>query len=224
MNIYQIYFNKSSENNCFKESEKIKGVEIKVKEDIKKNPFFENKYIAEIISGDNIKDNEYYGVLSHKFTRKTGFTYRDLELLDFNKDVVSFFRHIRPFKDDNRNVLSNLNKWHSNGITCLNRILWGLGRADMIGVIPDTVIYQNHFLAKGKVYKSYVNDWLIPSIEMCELDEDLKSLLWEDSGYTYALHFMGFDYPHHTFVLERLFMLYCKHKGIEVQQEKPKMI
>ena len=219
MKIYQLYYNDKSKANCFDESEHFKCFQFKEKEDLKVNPYFENKQIRGLISKGDFKDDEYVGILSHKFTRKTGFEYKHLQEIDFKKDVVSFFRHVRSEK-----VLFNLDRWHKNGNKCLNSILWGLGRADMIGVTPDSVIYQNHFLAKGSVYKDYVNEWLIPAMDMCEEDSKLKSLLWEDAGYNIAIKDFGFDFPHHTFILERLPMLYFKYKGIEVQQEKPKMI
>lgn len=224
MKIYQLYFDEKSRLNCFDKAEKVKCFNFKTKEDLKVNPYFENYQIRDIISNGDFRDFEYVGILSHKFTRKTGFDYCHLEQIDFKGDVVSFFRNIPAYKSDQKNVLAFLKRWHTNGVECLNRILWGLGRVDMIGKMPDSVIYQNHFLAKGRLYKEYVNEWLAPAMEMCEHDEGLKSLLWEDAGYTLAIQTKGFDYPHHTFVLERLPMLYFKYRGIEIQQEKPKMI
>ena len=91
MNIYQLYYDDKQLVNCFDKAEKVKCINMSCKEDLKKNPFFENKYIAEIIP--TVKDNDYYGVLSHKFERKTGFNYSDMERLDKTEDVVSFFRH-----------------------------------------------------------------------------------------------------------------------------------
>ena len=219
MNIYQLYFDEKSKANCFKESKKIECINFKTKEDIKKNPYFENKYISDIVNFNPIKDNEHLGILSHKFERKTSFTYKDLEETNKDSEVISFFK-----ANEHEDVLKGLNRWHINGIQCLNSILWNLGKVDLIAKNPSTFIMQNHFLAKGDIYKEYVKYWLNPVIEMCENDHKLKELLWVDAGYRQSVSLLGFDYPHHPFVLERLFMYFVTDRKIKVDQYTNKAI
>lgn len=84
-------------------------------------------------------------------------------------------------------------------------------------------VYENHFIAKGGIYKEYVSGCLIPAIAFMDRNEIFKT----DSGYVrkkrdpkevkaYQEATGRIDWPIAPFILERLFSIWIEGKGFKV--------
>lgn len=196
VNIYQIFYDEASLNNCF--------IDRRVTlyyNDLTPEPYYENTLIAKIVP--NHEGSEYLGVFSHKFSKKIGF---NLDSIKYDSDVITFFSQHK-----HTNFLKNMERWHPNSKEALTLIM------DELGVkIPDnlTTIYQNHFLAKTSIYKDYVNNWLIPIIKIMDnADGRLQEILSQSIRNG---QYIG--YQLHTFILERVFSIYCAVNKLKVKQ------
>jgi hypothetical protein len=89
-------------------------------------------------------------------------------------------------------------------------------------------IYQNAFMAKNEIYQDYLNEYLIPAMNLIKNDHKIYELATQDSNYSqlqkkdaanpeYLQEKIGFPYyPMAPFILERLFSVYVHNKNINV--------
>lgn len=174
-----------------------------------------------IIELSNKMDNNdiYYGVFSWKFPMKTGISKKILEkvITGINVDVIglapNFFHN---------NYLQFSYKQHP----CLEQLLKKV--CDKLELeLPKDVkkaVYSNFFLAKGKVYKQYVNEIIIPALNYIEneiweevnIDAQYKSGLSSEQ----LLKYTGLEYYNYvTFILERMLSIWLhNHPEISFKQ------
>lgn len=87
-------------------------------------------------------------------------------------------------------------------------------------------IYNNFFSAKREIYLDYINNFLIPAMELTERDEEMKSLMLQESNYgqlnrqadmksVKAKLNLDF-YPLSPFILERCAPLFFQLKGYKI--------
>lgn len=181
--------------------------------------FFENTIIAaEVLSSKADK----ISVCSWKLRQKMRWNVcrpRELteEVLKTDYEVLSFTCNTKY-----HTMIEAADKWHPGFSGIMKRLLNSIGQ-----LMPSeikTPIYQNHFAASYEIYKRYVNEWLIPIMNVMDDDKEC----WLDSGYsqlakTDALRperlqeLIGVPYyPMHPFILERLFSIFCHNKKIKV--------
>ena len=187
---------------------------------------FENQPMIDIVQNciDDLDDDDYLGIVSWKFTQKTGLT-KD-KLLEFYR-----YHEIRRPQAQIMNFAPDLKlpskwtfmSWSEEGHVGIRYLIrrccehCGMTYNDN----PPVVVYANQFLARKKVYKHYVESVIIPSLEL------LEGALWEltnlPSGYTAGIDLVKLKagtglafYNFVPFVLERMLMQYIDNYGINV--------
>jgi len=175
---------------------------------------FEYNVIKDLIP--KVEDEDYIGIFSYKFGNKTRL-YKNLlnRLLVINnyKDYDIIGLSLKLFKGNYLEVSEEKHKGFTE--------LFGLICKDLNLIVkePKNVIYSNQFLAKGKVYKQFLNEVINPTIEL--LETKYKDLAWKDAGYIWGLkgeqlkEQTGLDYyPFHVFILERLLSVWLENKNM----------
>lgn len=183
--------------------------------------YFENTVIAKIVTESKA---DKIGVcswkLSEKFRNRVGIrsplTY---EALNSEYEVMALTRN-----SSRHCMLAAANAWHADFIPTIT-LLW-----EKLGYkIPREAknpIYQNAFLGKREVYLDYVNNFLIPAMELTERDSEMKEKMIQPSGYgrlnrhadlKRVKEKLGMDdYPLSTFILERSPSLFFQMKGYKI--------
>lgn len=143
------------------------------------------------------------------------------EVLNSDYDVLPFTRNSKHHE-----MIGAASLWHPGFRETMTKIVEGIGKR-----MPSEVkipIYQNAFSAKREIYQDYVNDYLNPAMELVKNDPEIYKLATQDSNYTklirndgasaeYLQEKIGFPYyPLITFILERLFSVYCHNKRINI--------
>ncbi len=161
-------------------------------------------------------DNEkYYGVFSWKFNHKTGHNKNTLfnEMAKRNYKQFEVINICQPLP---KPYLEFTENYHKGFMDLFNPICSDLG---LEVKEPKHTIYSNFFIAKGKVYKEYV-ELIKKAIEL--LDNKFTDLAWRDANYKSGLNpeqlkeKTGLDYyTFHTFILERLMSIWIDNKKIK---------
>jgi hypothetical protein len=159
-------------------------------------------------------DDKYYGVFSWKFNYKTGHTKNTL----YNAMVKKHFKRydiINICKPLPEPYLEFTENYHKGFMKLFKVICKDLG---LEVKEPKHTIYGNFFIAKGKVYKEYV-EVLKTAIQL--MDSKYTELAFKDANYQSGLspeqlkERTGLDYyTFHTFILERLLSVYIDNKRI----------
>jgi hypothetical protein len=212
INIYQIYYDEASKNDCYPEYNLYYNPNC--------TPFFENSVILDLIDNQKHCDGDYFGVWSHKFRHKVDakqkFTPQIFERFVRNNkaDVYSAHRY------HSKHVPVRLaEKYHPNYSNILRKILNKIGYFVDFDAQARFIIYSNHFIADRCVFFDYVETLLRPAMEVMSNDEEIKGLIWQNSRYKghgrlpdHLKPVFGVDfYPYHTFLCERLIMLYLNN-------------
>lgn len=221
--IYQIWYNEKTKKQVFHGFQPICNARL--------TPFFENSVIASLLF-ESIPARSWVGVLSPEFFRKVSVRLAggingekiDKFLNDTDKDVVSFFPQLTQ-----RNIITQAENYHTGYVKLFNHIIKEAGidydirrRARLLmtthtGHPVYTNIVSNHVIARKEVYQRYVNEVLIPCMEvMGGLDGEMKDLLWSDAKYkqgkaspNHLLESYGKPYyTYHTFICERFWTLF----------------
>lgn len=177
---------------------------------------FESNPVIDIVDSrlGDMGLSEMLGILSWRFTEKTGITktklYTHLGSLPESVDVVNC-SPLLPAK-------INFMDWSDEGHIGIKAMIQSC--CDHVGMPYNNncqhVIYANHFIAKKYIYDDYVQYVLKPCLELLEGD------MWEQvnkpAGYTRAMDaeklkkFTGLDFYNYVpFIMERMFMLYVDY-------------
>ncbi len=212
INIYQIYYDEKSKHNCYPQYHHYYNKQC--------SPFFENSIIVDLINNNAHCAGEYFGVWSHAFKSKVDqrqiFTPEKFERFVLSNKAEVFSAH-RYHSKHVPAVLAQ--KYHPNFISILQRILDKINYKTDLFKPARFVIYSNHFIAQKCVYEDYVTSLLAPAMEVMSNDEEIKKLIWKNSKYKghgllpdHLRPVFGVDfYPYHTFICERLIMLYLNN-------------
>lgn len=208
--IYSIVYSQGQpcEYTCYN-NENIRTVE-------QKSYLFEYSPMIDILDNkwdSDLKDKQYLGIFSWKFSLKTGIFRKKLYwILEKypNFDVYIFCRPLKyPYIVFTEHV-------HPGFKVRFNMLLQKIGKGQFVDKEPTHTVYSNFFIAKKELYKQFVEEWIKPSIEVMETDEELKQLVWQECNYNglpkeQLKQFTGLDhYTFHTFLLERLFSFYLE--------------
>lgn len=188
--------------------------------------FFENDPIVKLVTETKA---DKIAVCSHKLKNKLRWNvappqipeHITEEALNRDYDVLPFTRNT-----DQHKMIGAASNWHPGFREALTQIVQRIGKKMPFEVkIP---IYQNAFSAKREIYQDYVNDYLIPAMELIKNDPEVYKMVTVDSNYTvlakkdaaspeYLQKKIGFSYyPLVPFLLERLFSVYIHNKKINV--------
>lgn len=183
--------------------------------------FFECDTIVKIVKATKA---EKVGVCSWKLADKMRLRVgqRGLltqKVLESEYDVLSLTRN-----SSKHQMLAMANAWHPGFMTTI-KLLWEKLGYKMPGEAKHP-IYQNHWVGKTEIYRDYVDNFLIPSMELIEKDEELNKLMLQPSGYgklnrqadmrSVKAKLGMDDFPLCPFVLERCISLYLTMKRINV--------
>lgn len=180
--------------------------------------FFENDVIPHLVKNTTA---EKVGVCSWKLGDK--MRKHDRENLIKGKD--GDFQVLGLTRNSSRHqMLAMLYNWHPRSKEAMELIWTKLGYK--IPTEPRNPFYQNHYLAKTEIYRDYVDNFLIPAMELTEKDEQLLHLMRSPSNYGRVNRqadikrvkmMLGMDdYPLATFVLERCPPCWMQMKGYKV--------
>ena len=211
--VYQVYYDQESQRNCLEFLTPYLNLSA--------SPFFENQVIR-----DKYKDAEgydYFGVVSHKLKFKMSYFPATRQQTVFNHNYLSGLTcDILFLQNNSGNMMQQLDDWHPGALAILRNIFEAAGLKTKTGIIKN-VIYSNHFIARSEIYKDYVENFLIPCMEvMVSMKE-----LWQNSNYTRLTGppperlqaAWGVDFwPLHTFLCERFFSVYLQDKNYKIER------
>lgn len=179
--------------------------------------FFENDVISKIVPTFT---GEKLAVCSWKLSQKVRIIHPvTQDVINFSYEVLSFTRNSRKHQ-----MMAMANQWHKGFIKTID-LLWqkvGLKRPPE----AKNPIYQNHFAAKTEIYQDYVNNFLIPAMEVVKTDDEMRELMLQPSGYGKLSRNSDLrsvkaklgmdDYPLCPFIFERCPSLFFQMKGYKV--------
>lgn len=183
--------------------------------------FFENSPISALVKAS---EAQKIGVCSWKLREKLKIRVGrrsplTQEALEGDYQVLGLTRN-----SPSHRMMARATVWHPGFLKTI-RLLW-----EKVGIrMPHETrspIYFNHFVAEAGIYKGYVTNFLDPAMEAITKDEELNTLMMEDSKYS-ALSKEPFPgniktdlginyYPMIPFVLERCPSLWFELHKIKV--------
>lgn len=166
----------------------------------------------------------YLGILSWKFLLKSGIPKKLLINLTrdtINKNEIDIINLSPKHWKDSEEYLKFSYEQHPGLEEILKLVLIKLG-VKYTDKLP-TVVYSNQFIMKVDVYKDYLTNWILPSLDYME--NEIWDMVNKDANYTGGisqeelkkrtnLDFFNFV----TFTLERLVLFYIKEKNLKVKQ------
>ena len=211
--IYQLFYNDAQKEKLFPFAipHRTEGLTI----------FFENHWIKELVLASKA---EKVGVCSwklrDKLRRNVGLMKSiTADMLGGDYQVLSLTKNSKK-----HTMLAHLYQWHPKSKQAME-CLWSKLGMKLPGEVRNP-IYQNHYLAKGEIYKDYVNNFLSPAMGLIEKDEELNNLMIQPSGYgrlsreadlRSVKEKLGMnDYPLAPFILERCPSCYYQMKDVNV--------
>lgn len=185
-----------------------------------KSYLFEYNPIINILNNNiyDVNNYKYTGIFSWKFSLKSRISERELyRAIDDEHDVYIF---VYPHFNNGKDYFDFSEKVH-NGLLSLLSLLCKRLNLEYTDS-PEHVVYSNFVIINTQLYKTFINDIIIPAIIL--LETEFKELAWKNSKYPglpaeKLKYYTGLDYyPMHTFVLERLMSIYLhNHKYIKVK-------
>ena len=178
--------------------------------------YFENSVIRDIVPKT---DAERICVASWRLSQKRGNGIRVKKQLTTEALIDDYDIAILTPRSPNHKALSMASIWHGKA--------WDEAIKDLRKNIrvPSEVkyaIYENHFIAKGDIYKEYVSNCLSPVMDYMVSNP----VYFADSGYikkksqeevkAYQEKTGRRDWPIAPFVLERLFSIWINDKNFKV--------
>ena len=182
---------------------------------------FEYNPIIDIVSNKIDNYEGYLGVFSWKFPQKTGLTKKLLAgiLNENNYKNYDFINLSRNYWKSSKEYLNFSYEKHPKLKEILIKVLNNLN-IEYSENLP-TCSYSNFFLMETKLWKEYVNNWIIPSLNYME--NEIWNEVNVDANYTSGvnkeklLQYSGMEfYNYVTFTLERLILFYIKEKQLKV--------
>jgi hypothetical protein len=174
--------------------------------------YFENDLLKDFYYNNKI-DSDYFGILSWRFNSKNGFTFSP-EMIDGDYDAYVFEGLIQS-----HDVFYDSVRCHPYFMDIFKKVLQHL-KID-VTIKPMLGLYQNSIIAKQSVFKKYMEEYLLPTMDFLNnMDKkfpELNQKLWADAKYKYdpalteRLHQQTGKpyYTYHTFICERLWSVYC---------------
>jgi hypothetical protein len=161
----------------------------------------------------------YVGVFSYKFGQKTGLYPKMLNRLLLSKKYqeYDFINLVQKYWRDGKEYLQFSEEQHPGLLERLEEVCKVVGLKYYNN--PSTVNYSNFYLMKKEYFQDYVNNYVIPALEYMEVkperfmvDAQYKGGL--DAEKLKELTEMEF-YSFHTFVLERMLIMYLENKQLK---------
>lgn len=213
LKVYQIYFEESQQTHLERNYVPFFNPDC--------THYFENSVIKKLIIENAHTDAEYFGVVSYQLRNKISTTrtvWRNINnignvsenifsSIHFEQvlrkgmpDVMSFQKHIP------HDPITFANQFHPNFSKYFKDIMNRIGYQWEPTRFED-VFYCQYFVAKSKIYEQFVNEMLIPAMDVM----DTMPELMHNSNYPKPLPILLRDqwgigwYPYHSFLCERMF-------------------
>lgn len=227
LDFFQIYYDDSQKDSIYPFATPYKNETI--------TDYFESSVIAHLVPDSQA---DLISVCSWRLKQKRGDCYRlpdktltKEKILNENFDVA-----ILTPRHPNHKPLLMASEWHrifnENGNVIATpwddafSVFKKFLKSDLGITVPDELtitIYENHFIARGDIYRDYVRHVLEPAINFCKG----KDVFFSDAGYIYKKRnpqeVKSYqeksgrkDWPIAPFILERLFSIYCEGKGFKI--------
>jgi hypothetical protein len=198
------------------------------------NPFLENSVIKSLVPnsiGDLISVSSWK--LKHKRnSMPSKHVLRHNASKKLSKDTIlssEFDVAILTPRIDGHKTLFMSQHWHGQAWTDSFSVLSTFLLQELNIEVPNELkfaIYENHFIAKGQIYREYVSQCLTPAIEFMQNEIVFKT----PSGYRKQKEWLGDfetitdyeratgleDWPIGVFLLERLFSIWINNKNYSV--------
>lgn len=179
--------------------------------------FFENSILAKLVMECT---SERVAVCSWRLHQKTRNIFPvTQQALESNYEVMAF-----RIVSKKHTMIAAMGQWHKDAVTALD-LLWSKLGYKRPGEARHP-IYMNHYAAKTEIYQDYVENFLIPAMELIKTDEQLNEIMLRPSGYgrlskdsdlKSVQSKLGMtDYPLTPFVLERCPSLWYEMKGVKI--------
>ena len=228
LDFYQIIYEESQREQCYPFA--------KVYYNETLTDYFENDVIARLVPDSQA---DLISVCSWRLAQKRGDCYR-LGDKSLSVDKIlnqDFDVAVLTPRSKNHKPLLMASEWHRIYDPQGNLIStpWDDAFSELkvflktIGInVPEELskaIYENHFIAKAEIYKDYVNNCLKQTIAF--MDTSGLDVFRADAGYlnkkrdpkeikAYQEKSGRKDWPISTFILERLFSIYCEGKNFKI--------
>lgn len=207
--IYVLYH----DDNSYKTAELFKKYEWAQLEKMGNTIFFENAIFPLLNEKQaNWENKQYVGIVSYNIVKKQNLKYFPLARVineSDDADVIAFFKY------SGTDLISQATYFHPKFLDIWLDLLLKMG-FDIKDILSDKIpMYPcNCWIAKPSWMKRYI-EFVISAMGLMESDEQLKKLLYTDSGYRSNLSkgqlvkISGKPYyTHHPFILERLSCFY----------------
>lgn len=169
----------------------------------------------------HILENTWIGFFSHKFPYKTNLSSKifyklfDENVQDKELDLMIF---TPQYWKDVKSFMTFTEEHHKGYVELFYKLCKHLNI-----VYKDSekaTVYSNFFIMKRDEWIDYIENWIIPSLEFMESDEEY----FADASYAAGLSpdelekFTGMrQYTFHTFILERLILQYIANKNLKTK-------
>ncbi len=172
-------------------------------------PCLENHVIRSLVEHRQHLDCDYFGVLSWAFENKNPLKIKYIyDLVDGSFDVYSFYG-----LHTSDNVWKVAERWHKGIIDMAQHVFNKLNMDVNVKTIVTPTVYQNAFLTTPIIYERYVNEMLIPFMDMLLSDKEIQARVNSDTRYKHGEFNKSKmekvtgkpHYTFHTFICERLF-------------------
>jgi len=179
--------------------------------------FFENTIISKLVMESKA---EKIAVCSWRLNQKSRNIFPITKAaLESNYEVMGL-----KIVSTRHQMIAMMREWHKDAVTALD-MLWSKLGYKRPGEARHA-LYQNHYAAKTEIYKDYVQNFLIPAMELITNDEELHEIMTRPSGYGRLSRTADLksiqsklgmsDYPLTPFVLERCPSLWYEMKGVRI--------
>lgn len=217
LDFYQIIYEESQREKCYPFA--------KVYFNETLTDYFENSVIADLVPNSQA---DLIAVCSWRLAQKRGDCYRlpDKTLTKEKILNADFDVAVLTPRSPHHKPLLMASEWHGKAWDDAFAELKGFLKTIGINVPEELThaIYENHFIAKRRIYQDYVEGCLIPSIKFID---NIGGVFKRDAGYltkkrdpkeikAYQEKSGRQDWPIAPFLLERLFSIYCEGKGFKI--------
>ena len=187
--------------------------------------FQENSIIARLTP--NFSQYEFVGFFPYRVRYKLNNRFCYDHCIDaihnnLDADILApeFYRYGNHGEHHPRSIHKNSNMWEVFDLLCQKIGLLNIGQKAFEE--PCRMIYTNSFIARYEIVHSYVQDCLIPALNMLSFDDEMYQKSREPCDYGFPVpkalsEVSGHNHWTHTcFLLERLLSLYCIKKNLKI--------
>lgn len=192
---------------------------------------FESEVMCDLVNRGECADCDWFGIFSWKINSK-------LRNFDFDKlrKVADESEKYDLIGNEQLNARRNRRLWRKHSYRkmcsdtmgglwpCLDLIVKKLGISEKkVLTGRGYMVSFNAFIARPQVYSDYVNNLLKPAIDLCNTNDEIASMVRENSYYGKGIrppdNFIndtGFDYyPWTPFIMERLINVYIEINNVK---------